>query len=170
MGIDPVSIATIAGVVVSAAGSVVSGIQQGQAAKQQSKVYEQQAEQQRLIAEQEAVQYRRQQSAARAATRAASGAAGIQRAGTVLLTDEQAVRDIALGALTIEASGEAKAISLENRARFARQQGRNAVSGGFFRAGGTLLSGAAEFDFGGLGGTPGGVQADIVPIGGASVA
>lgn len=134
--------------VISVVGSVVQGVQQSRAAEQQARVQEQQAQQERLIAAQEAKQYQRRQSRLQAASRAARGASGVQRAGSVLLVDDDQAREIALGAATIRAGGEVSATRLEQQAYFTRQRGQTSLVGGFFNAGSTLLGAAELFDTG----------------------
>ena len=135
----------LAGTVLSAG----SAVQQGRAAKQQSKlqggVLQQQADRDRLQAASDEEDFRRSQSRVLASRRAALGAAGIEQgAGSPLLVSEDFAGEAELQALRIRTGGEVRATRAEQQASLQRFTGRQAQTAGFIRGGSLLLTGAGR--------------------------
>ena len=148
------AIATIA----STAFSVVSAIQQGQAAAAQGKlqagILEQQATRERQEAAASEADFRARQSRALAQRRAGLGASGVDPGtGSPLLVSEDFAGEVELSALRIREGGEVRATRAEQQAVLQRFQGRAARTAGFVRGGALLVSGAGKA-FGSLDRTP----------------
>jgi hypothetical protein len=147
-GITKATVSTAAAVASAAVGAL-SAIQQGRQQKQQSEfqaaVERQRAERERLIAASNEDDFRRQQSRLQASRRAALGGSGVESStGSPLLVSEDFASEIELQALRIRNGGEVNATRAEQNAQLLQVQGRNAQTGGFFRAGGSLLRGAEK--------------------------
>lgn len=128
------------GTVLGTAGAVQAGIAQKNAADFNAAMARRQADRERLIAEREADQFARSQSAILANARALRGASGTSGEGTALLVGNTLFRDALLGEETIRRGGDAKASSLEAKARLSQARGSAARTAGFFKAGSTLLT------------------------------
>ncbi len=142
------SIATIAAVA-SAGMGVVGAISQGQAASKQAKFQAQVAQQQaahaRKLAAAQEDDFRHDQSRLMAQRRAALGGAGVEAGtGSPLFVTTDLAAEVELNALRIRQGGEAQATRLEQAAQLFRLAGKNAKRGAMFRAGASLLSGAAK--------------------------
>lgn len=127
----------------------ISQISQAKAASNQAKfeaeVAEQQAQRERDIAAREAQDFERDQSKLQARDRALRAASGIDvGSGTPLLVDRDTSTEIELGKKTIESGGAARATRLEQEASLFRTSAKNKQRAGFFKAGNTLLTGAAK--------------------------
>jgi hypothetical protein len=135
----------IAGAVVSAVGVVQQGVAARQQGKTQARVLSQQAESERRAAASREEDFRKRQSRVMAARRASLGAAGIDQAtGSPLLASEDFAGEVELQALRIRQGGEVRATRLEQQGHLQRLAGRQAQTGGFFRAGSLLVSGAGK--------------------------
>ncbi len=144
MSIDPLTLALI-----SAGFQAVGAISQGQAAGRQADfkaaVTQQQAERERQVSASEEEDFRRRQSAILAQRRAGLGAAGVEiGTGTPLLAAGDFAAETELQALRIRSGGETRSTRLEQQAELTSAGGRSARTRGFFRAGSSLLSGAAK--------------------------
>lgn len=143
--------ATLALVATAASAGIgaIGAIQSGQAAKSQanfqSTVMQQQADRERQDAAIQADNFRQQQSRALATRRANMGASGIDPSqGSPLMVDADFAGESELQALRIRNGGEVAATRLEQNAALTRSAGANAMTGSYFRAGSTLLTGAAN--------------------------
>lgn len=139
----PVAWAAGAAALVSAYGA----IQQGQAAQDQANyqatIQQQQADRERQIAAANEQDYRRQQSRLMASRRAILGGAGVDAGeGSTLLVSEDMASESELQALRIRNGGEVSATRLTQQAALTRMSGENAKTGGYSRAGASLLQGA----------------------------
>jgi len=144
---------------VSAGISAVGMIAQGQAAKNQadykSDVQRQQAKRERQIGKINSEDFRRDQSRLMAKRRAAMGASGVDiGVGSPMLTAEDFEAETELSALRILDGANAGASRLEQQAELTGLAGRNARTGSYFKAGSSLLSGAAYSKAYGTGATP----------------
>ena len=136
-----------AATVASTALTAVAAISQGQAQKRQAEfqatVQRQQAERERQQAEADEQDFRRRQALLSSSRRAALGASGVEGGeGSPLLVSEDFAGEAELQALRLRSGGELRATRLEQSAQLQRLKGRNAQTGGFLRAGSSLLSGA----------------------------
>ena len=134
---------------VSAVVGAASSISQGRAARKESKaraaINEQQAQREREVAAASERDFRDRQSRFQAERRAALGASGVQQGtGSPLLAAEDFADEVELQALRIREGGDIRATRLEQQADLTRRAGRNAETRGRFRAGSSLLSGAAK--------------------------
>jgi hypothetical protein len=144
-GAEPALIASLAG----AAVSTVGVIQQGQAAKKQGKLQSafllQQAESERQAAAARESDFRKSQSRAMAARRAALGASGVvQSTGSPLLASEDFAGEVELQALRIREGGEVSATRLQQQAALSRLQGSQAQTGALLRGGSLLVTAAGK--------------------------
>ena len=175
------AILTAASVAVSAAGSVAGGIAQKKAsraaaaatvaqataqrqqAEAQAEIQRQQADRERIVAAQKERDFRKRQSAAAAAVRAAGGARGVDvSTGSPLLSAMDFASETELQALRVREGGEVSATRLEQQASLLdfsgrsaaivggadaaalRSKGSAAFTGGLFSAGSSLLGGASD--------------------------
>lgn len=134
---------TVAGAGLSAA----SALQQGEMAAKQSQfqatIMEQQAQRERELAAQAEDDFRRQQSRLMASRRAILGGSGVEPGeGSPLLTTEDMASEIEVQAQRIRAGGNVEATRLSQQAALERVRGKAERSGGYMRAGASLLSGA----------------------------
>jgi len=131
--------------VVGAAGAISSGMAASKQSKFQSAVMQQQADRERQEATQREEDFRREQSRLMARRRALGGATGVEMGtGSPLLASEDFAGEVELQALRLRSGGELSATRLEQSAALERAAGRNARTGGFFRAGSSLLTGAGK--------------------------
>ena len=136
----------LASAAVSAFGALAQGFAAKRAGDFEAGILTQRAERDRLQAASDEEDFRRKQSRAFAARRAALGASGVEPgAGSPLLVSEDFASEVELQALRIRAGGEVTATRLEQQAVLQRSQGRAARSAGFARGGALLLSGAGKF-------------------------
>ena len=131
--------ANVATLALSAAGTIASAKSQAASLNYQAEVARQQAARERQIAERDAQIFRRNQRKVLAASRARNAAAGVQLAGSALLTDNQMIDEIELGTATIRAMGQAKATQLEQQAALNRARAGAARNQGFLTVGRDLL-------------------------------
>lgn len=130
---------------VSAMGQIAAGKAQQRAAEYNAKLAENQAAAERDAAQAEASDYRRSERRGLAAGRTARLASGVTMAGSPLLVDEATTREIALGSARIGHGGMLRGNRLEEEAELDRMSGKAAVTESYFRAGSSLLGGAASF-------------------------
>ena len=136
-------------IIAAAALGAVAAQQQGQAANDQAQfsatINEQQAAKEREVAAGKEEDFRSLNSRLFAERRAGLGAAGVAQAtGSPLLAAGDFAAEVELQALRIREGGEVNASRLEQQAELTRKAGKNAQTQGFFRAGSSLLSGAAQ--------------------------
>ena len=141
---------------IAAASAVVSGvaaIQQGRQAKAtgraQAQAFEQQGVRDRQIAEQEEDDFRRRVRRLQSTSTARLGGSGITGAGSPLLVAEDLAAEAELQAQRIRTGGLTEEARASQNAAFARFGGDASGRAGFVRAGGQLLSGLGQVDFGG---------------------
>jgi hypothetical protein len=127
---------------VSAAGAVAQSRQQAAAQKFQEAVARQQAERQRAQTAYDVDVARRKSSRTLAALRARTAGSGISGFGTPLLVQRDLAGQAELNALNILSQGNARAASLGYGADLASMRADQAITGGLFKAGESLLSGA----------------------------
>ena len=125
--------------------TMASAQDQAAAQRRQAAMAERQAQRERAIAAQQAEDFRRRQGAGLASARARQAASGVALAGSPLLADDAARQEIAVGEARIRARGDARALSLEEDAIFARRQASRAVPRGLLRTGQTLLGAAGRY-------------------------
>ena len=118
---------------------------QADAAEFNATALEQQAARERQVAGLEAAEAEREGSRAIGRDRALRSASGVAFTGTPLLVDEDTVGSIAFNSAIIRAGGNVSATRLQQQAQIGRIGARSTRTGGFFRAGETLLTGAAQF-------------------------
>lgn len=139
-----VAILGILGTVVSAAGSIVSGMQQAQMAEMQAKAYEQQAQADAQASSYEASREKHRQELAAAASRAQVGASGVAFSGSpteVLVANAgQAELDIS----AIKYGSQLRQNQLGTQAAISRFSGRQARVAGFINAGSSLIGGVSN--------------------------
>lgn len=142
------TIATVAGIAISAVGAVQQGFQAKAQSEFQAKVARQQAQNQRQQAAAAEGDFRRRQDRLMARRRAIMGGSGVESGtGSPLLVSEDFAGEAELGARRIRAGGETRGTRLDTEASLFQTAGRNAVTSGFFRAGSSLLKGAGQVDF-----------------------
>lgn len=144
---DPVTVtvATVAGTVLSAAGALYSGAQQKKQSDYQAAVYRQQAERERQIADLNARRIRNENERIAARQRALiAGSGGDLTSGSALLIQSEFAKDAAFEEALAVAGGDTNAIRLEQQAKLTKMEGRSAQTGSYFRAGTTLLKGGVQ--------------------------
>jgi hypothetical protein len=134
-------VAAWAAIGLQAADSIVSASNQAAAQRQQAVMAQSQADRERAIAVQQAEDFRRRQADLLASRRARRAASGVALAGSPLLADDAAERDILLNQSRILAGGANRASDLEAKAVYARDRASEAIPLGLMRAGTTLLRG-----------------------------
>lgn len=139
------AVASLGASVVGAAGAAKQAEAEQQAADYNAMVLRQQAQQERDAAKVEASDFRRKENANMARAAAARGGTGVTMAGSPLLVDEATVREVALGASRLVYGGEVRANRLEEQAKLSHMSGKAAITAGKYKAGSTLLTGAAKF-------------------------
>lgn len=131
----------LAAAAISAAGTVVTGIQQQKQAKTQSAILRQQADRERLQSEADEKEFRDQQQRLLAKRRAVLGGSGVDlSSGSPLLASQDFAGETELQALKIRNGGEVRGTRLEQNAGLVSAKGNAAMTGSLFRAGATLLS------------------------------
>ena len=141
---DPVTVGLlVAGLAVSAAGAVSSGVQAAKTQQFNASLAQREADIQSAIAAQRGEDMRRAGRRRAGAIRAAAGEQGFE-AGTGSVADILAdeARETEFAARIAEFGGELAQFSAQAEQRVRRFQGRAAIQGGFFRAGATILGGA----------------------------
>ncbi len=147
MIVAPIAVAVIA---IAAAGVAAAGaIQQGRAQKKigefNAKLAEREAERAREVARFKEKQLREEGRAFRSKQIAAAASQGRDvTEGSPLLLRQETAEDIELDALAVRFQGSAEAARLEGEARLSRFRGKQAQTASFFKAGTTLLGGAAS--------------------------
>ena len=150
---------------VAAAGAVISTvgmIQQGQAQASQAKFQAGVAQNNAIIAQQQATRaqqralldeedFRRQQSDLMASRRSLMGGLGVTGAGSPLAVSSDFAGESELNALRLRNQGavnvnrlQQDVMNYKSQAGLYGMQGRQAVTGSYFRAGGTLMSGMGQ--------------------------
>ena len=161
MCFDPVSIGSLtigpkqaiqAGMgLVGAVGNIMGGQSQEAALERQAVILQEQAKREDVIANMEADRLAEQNSALLGRQRAVAAGNGIDLgSGTSLMLQAQTARDASFDEDLIRAGGDIRATRLRQDAGLTRISARQAGSGGFMRAGTTLLSTA--YDIGERGG------------------
>jgi len=131
---------------VSAFGALAQGFAAKQTADFQAGILRQRAARDRLQAASDEEDFRRKQSRAFAARRAALGASGVEPSeGSPLLVSEDFAGEAELQALRIRTGGEVTSTRLEQKAALERFTGRAARTAGFIRGGSLLVTGAGKF-------------------------
>lgn len=132
----------VLGSVLSAAGAMQQAQAQAAAAEYNQKVLENQAKQRREAAGAEAKDYRRQEHRKLSAAQTARASTGVVlSAGSPLMIDEAAVREIALGSNRNIYQGQVEGTRLENEAELEGMKADYAKQAGYIAAGSSLLSG-----------------------------
>lgn len=135
---------TIASTAVSAAGTIAAGNAAAADAEFQAKQMEQRAAEERAASQREAAEKRNESRLLQSRQLALGAASGAGTGGSLLETMLDTEAEGELQALTSLYAGENRARGLQDSAAAARRTGRAARQGAFFRAGGTLLSGAGS--------------------------
>ena len=142
----PVVVALVAvSAAASAAGAIVSGIQQAEAAEFQADLAKRDAELARQTGIVEEAEARRRAARLKSAQRAAAGASGllVEEGSPVALLAETA-EDAEFEALSIRFNSELARSRALGRREARRFESRQALTSAGFRAGTSLLSGAAD--------------------------
>lgn len=136
---------SLAATAISAGASIAQGMAAKKQAGFQAAVAQQQADRERQNAASAENDFRRQQSRMLAARRAGLGASGVDAStGSALFTSQDFAGETEINALRIRNGGEVRATRAEQSAALQRQAGKNAQTGGFFRAGSSLLKGVSN--------------------------
>lgn len=134
----------IAGIAVSAAGSLAQGAMNKQAYTESAALASQNAEQERLRGLYEAIQYRKQGMALLSTTRAAAAAGGVGLTGSALEVLTQTAAEIELDVEAIKYGAQVNANNLEHQARIDRANANRAAAGGFWNAAAGAVTGASN--------------------------
>lgn len=143
MCFDPASLAII-GTVVSAAGSIVSGVQQQQLANAQAKALEQQALADSQASGYEAQRERRQQELRLANARAQVGASGVAMSGSPSEVLVANAREGEMDIRAIQYGSQIRQNNLYTQGQIAKWQGKQAMASGIINAGTGLISGLSS--------------------------
>lgn len=138
---------TLIGGVLSAAAAISAGQAEANAAEFNADMAQQQAERERQIAERETKDHRRRNSRLLATSRARRAGSGVTYQGSPLLVDEATAAEIELGAQDVLSGGASKAYGYQQEAALSRARASSARTGGFLKAGGTLLTAAGNTDY-----------------------
>lgn len=130
--------------------SVIGAIKQGDAARSQantqSQILQREAANRKAVAKIDAADFRRDASRRAAAIRAAEGASGLRiGTGSSLLAAEDFATQSAVRENRILLGGDLEAQRLQEEAHLTETAGRNTQQASRFRAGASLLRGAAGF-------------------------
>ena len=137
------TVATVASAVIGGVSAIQQGQAQNAAARTQAQIFQQQATREQQDAANREDDYRRAASRDLATRRALLGASGVEAGvGSPLIVSEDMAGEAELQALRIRSGGQASATRLEQQAALTRAAGRNEQTGGYFRAGASLLKGA----------------------------
>ena len=140
MCVDPVTL----GMVISAGGALVSGVQSMQMGRAQQQAYNQQAKADSQAASYEAQQERKRQEAAAAAATAQVGASGVALSGSpteVLLAN---ARENQMDIDAIRYGSAIRQNNFRTQGQIAAMQGKQAMVGSIFKAGSNLVSGLSN--------------------------
>ncbi len=134
---------------IGAAAGAAGNVSQANAAKKQrnfqANVSAQQAEQESLAAAEQERDYRKQQSSRLAQIRASMGASGTDTStGTPLLALSDFEGESERNALRIRSGGDIRASRLDQEGSLYRMAGKSEQSGGYGRAGSSLLTGISN--------------------------
>lgn len=132
------------GTAVSAAGSVAQGNAAAATAKYNEAVEQQRAQQARDVAGVQAGQIQRQTQSQIGQQEAAYAAGGVELQGSPLLVMSDTASQGALKAALTTWQGQTEAAADLNQAALDSAQGQAAQQAGYIRAGGSLLTGAAQ--------------------------
>ncbi len=135
----------LAGSAIQALGAIRQGNQAKAAADFEAAQLRQQAQRDREITELNVTQFADEESRRRASLRARVGGSGVTLEGTPLAVLGDLAAEDAFQQAIIRAGGETQATRAESKANLRASEGRAARTGGFVRAGASLLSGAAKF-------------------------
>ena len=136
--------AQILAAVIAATGAIVSADAQRKAANTNADAQERAAEAAQQKANFDAQRQRESVSKLLSAQRALWGKSGLAMEGTPLLTLEDTAGQGELDTLAIRYGGDIGAARERSAANLSRMQGANAMTAGYFSAGSSLLSGAAQ--------------------------
>ena len=130
--------------VVSAAGSVYSGVQQNNAAKYNASMQEAQAKAVDTRTRESIRRQRVQNQSILAAQRTSALSSGVEESGSSLLTLMENSNRLEKNIADIATQGNAAQYAALNQATLSRLQGKTAQTSGYIQAGSTLLSGASS--------------------------
>lgn len=136
----------------SAAMAVYSGYQAKQTADYNAEVLEQESKYAQDKAAYDEELHRERVRKLLSSQRAAYGKSGVDSTGSPLLTMEDTVKKSELDALAIRHGGSMEASRLKSQAAMSKEEGKQARTQGYVKAGQTLLSGANSYYSGGYGG------------------
>lgn len=139
---DPVSL-TLMSVGISAAGSVVGGMQSAKIHSANAAALEEQAKRREIKAGFDADEARRNYRRAAGKNRAAASATGLDLSTFSDIEDDSALES-ALEVEAIKYGGSVDAANYRTQANIQRAEGRAAQIGGYFSAAGKLAGGAAR--------------------------
>lgn len=134
----------VIGTVVSAAGALYSASQQQKAADYNAKVAEVNARTAEDKAKYEEQMHRERVRKILGTQRSMYGASGLDTTGSPMLVMEDTKAQGELDALAIRHGGDVAAAQARSEANLYRMQGQSAMTAGYFSAGSSLLSGAAD--------------------------
>lgn len=146
MCIDPVTAATIAGVVISAGGAIAQGQQQQAAAENAAQWSTYNAARETDEARVNADETRRQGRIRLAAGRAAVAGSGVALEGSPVDALAQSAEDVELDAQSILYAGRTRALAYTNEASRSRAAGAEASQASYWTAGRNLLMGIGQAD------------------------
>lgn len=144
MCVDPITMLTIAGAGINAAGSIMAGQQQAAMAEAQAKALEQQARAEQQASAYEQQQERRKQELAMSNARAQVGASGVAFTGspTEVLAANAGQGELDIAA--IQYGSSLRQNNLNTQADISRFQGSQARTAGFINAASGLVSGISN--------------------------
>ena len=141
----PAAILVGVAAVAAAAGAVVSGIQQAEAAEFQSEIAKQEAELARRTGLIEEAESRRRAARLASAQRAAAGASGlVLEEGSPLEILAQTAEDAEFEALNIRFNSEVARTQARNRAKASQFEAKQALTAGAIGGGTALLTGGTK--------------------------
>jgi hypothetical protein len=138
------AIATIAAAGVTTAGTIQSGRAQAKMAEYNAQVAEREAAIAATGAEFEEAQFRRESKRLTATQRVRFAKSGVKPSGSPLLVMEDTAVETERNALAIRYGGSLEAARATSRASLERFGGRQAKKVSYYRAGGSLLTGASR--------------------------
>lgn len=142
---DPVTWVVIGSAALSAAGALSQAASARSAAKYNAAVADRNATVSRQQAAVNEQAQRQEAYRAMGRIRAGYGDAGVTRAGSALDVLEDSAANAELDALNIRYKGELAALGYRDEAGLQRSRASSAMTGGVFKAGSALLSGAGTY-------------------------
>lgn len=136
--------AAAVGAGVSAIGTIQAGRAQAQMAEYNAQVAERDAEIATTSAAYEEAQFRHEGEELKSVQRARYAKSGVTMTGTPLLVLEDTAAQIERDALAIRYGGSLEAARATSAASMARFTGKQARTASYYRAGGSLLTGASQ--------------------------